>query len=235
MDIAKYLESTYLKEHNEHDFSEYENMEIITNLIREAIKYRFKLVMIRSKYIKLAKRMILQEDSNLLVGTVIDFPLGRSSIREKLKEANIALKMGADELDYVADYNGFKQGFFEKFDNDIILGTKLSLDHNKILKWIIETGALSNSQIKNITERITMLIMREFPSFASNVFIKTSTGYYEGTGAMVEHVKLMKSVSSRLPIKASGGISTFEECKSMVNAGATRIGTSKAINIFMKR
>ena len=88
--------------------------------------------------------------------------------------------MGADEIDYVADYNGFKQGLFEKFDDDIRSGTMLGFNNNKIVKWIIETGALSKEEIRNITIRISKIVRNSFPNFYENVYIKTSTGYYGG-------------------------------------------------------
>ncbi len=235
MKLVSYLESTYLKTPDEASLSNKETIGIITKLVNQAIEYDFKLVMIRANHIKLAQQIISQKKSHLLIGTVVDFPFGSSSTLNKVNEAKIALELGADEIDYVADYNGFKQGLFEKFDDDIRSGTMLGFNNNKIVKWIIETGALSKEEIRNITIRISKIVRNSFPNFYENVYIKTSTGYYGGYGAEVKDVKLIVSVSSGLPVKASGGISNFSFCKELINAGASRIGTSKALDILMEK
>ena len=95
-------------------------------------------------------------------------------------------------------------------------------------------GALSKDEIRIITKRITKLIESNFPHYASKVFIKTSTGYYGGYGATLKDVKVIKSVSGNLKIKASGGISNIKDALAMIEAGADRIGTSKAEDIFLQ-
>ena len=190
--------------------------------------------MIRPMYINLANELIKKAKSNVLIGTVVDFPIGDSPTEDKIKQAKEVIELGVDDIDYVADYNIFKQKRFEKFDLDILEGTRLGISHNKTVKWIIETGALSREEIKSITKRISQIVSKEFSDQADKVFIKTSTGYYGGFGATIQDVKLMKSVSGDLPIKASGGISNFSYFEQMIAAGATRIGTSKALKIFKK-
>jgi deoxyribose-phosphate aldolase len=135
----------------------------------------------------------------------------------------------------VCDYNAFKRGSFEKFDNDIVEGTKLALDHKKIVKWIIETGALSRDEIRDISMRIAKLVQANFSQNAKKVFIKTSTGYYGGYGATVKDLKTIKSVAGNLKIKASGGVSNRKDCLEMIKAGASRIGTSKAQIIYNEK
>ena len=235
MKFSSYLESTYLKTSDESSLSNEEIVEIITSLVNQAIEYDFKLIMIRSNHVKFAKQIILDQKSSLLIGTVVDFPLGDSSTSDKINEAKAALSIGADEIDYVSDYNAFKQGLFDKFDNDIRYGTMLGSSNHKVVKWIIETGALSKEEIRNITIRISNIVRDEFPNFYENVYIKTSTGYYGGYGAEIKDVKLISSVSSGLPVKASGGISNSTFCRELINAGASRIGTSKALDIFMDK
>ena len=232
MQIENYLDSTYLKTAEQASISESENKERVINLVREAISNNFKLVMIRPKYIELAHKLINDASSKVLIGTVVDFPIGDSCTEEKINQAKEALDLGADEIDYVADYNIYKQKDYIKFDKDIIEGTKLCYESKKTVKWIIETGALSKEEIKGITLRISKIVSNNFPDFEKSVFIKTSTGYYGGVGATIKDVKLMSSVSGKLPIKASGGVSNFSEFIQMIEAGASRVGTSKAINIF---
>ena len=234
MKIENFLESTYLKTPQEAEISEDQNEQVIISLIEEAIKFKFKLVMILPDYIDIARRIIFNESSSLLLGTVVDFPNGDSSSIDKLKEGSIALGLGVDEIDYVADYNAFQNRNFNKFDEDILLSTQLARENGKVINWIIETGALSSKEIKEMTSRIRNLVMKEFPNFATNVFIKTSSGYHSGGGATVDDIKTIKSECGALRIKASGGISNFIQFKNMIDAGATRIGTSNALNIFTK-
>lgn len=233
VNIAQYLDSTYLKTAKEVGLSELETKEIVVKLIHEAIQLKFACIMIRPEFVAMAKKMTM--DSEVLVGTVIDFPMGDGTTEEKLKQAKEVIDLDADELDYVCDYNFFKQKRFEKFDVDIIEGTKLAVNYNKTVKWIIETGALSKVEIRSITERISNIVSKNFPDFSERVFIKTSTGYYGGFGATVKDVKMMKAVSGNLPIKASGGVSNFSDFEKIVEAGAVRVGTSKALQIYLQK
>lgn len=235
VNIADYLDSTYLKTADEAGISEQETKEIVINSIQEAIQSKFACIMIRPEFVAMAKEMIESNKSKLKVGTVIDFPFGNQATAIKVSEATSAIENGAYDIDYVCDYNAFKRGSFEKFDNDIVEGTKFALGHKKIVKWIIETGALSRVEIRDIAKRITNLVQANFPQNAKKVFIKTSTGYYGGYGATVKDVKTIKSVAGNLQIKASGGVSNRKDCLEMIIAGATRIGTSKALLIYNEK
>ena len=232
VNIADYLDSTYLKTSAEAGISEIETKEIVINAIKEAIDAKFACIMIRSEFIAIAKELIEKSKSKLKIGTVVDFPFGNSTTEQKIIEAKSAIESGAYDIDYVCDYNAFKRGAFAKFDSDIIEGTKIVLENKRIVKWIIETGALSADEIKAIAKRISKLVQSNFPKNTNKVFIKTSTGYYGGYGATVKDVKNIKSVAGNLQIKASGGISNLKDCLEMIKAGATRIGTSKAVLIY---
>jgi deoxyribose-phosphate aldolase len=232
VNIASYLDSTYLKTAAESGISEIETKEIVVNSIKEAIDAKFACIMIRSEFIAIAKELIETSKSKLKVGTVVDFPFGNSTTKLKITEAKLAVESGAYDIDYVCDYNAFKRGDFAKFDADILEGTRLVLANKKIVKWIIETGALSADEIKAIAKRISKLVQSNFPKNANKVFIKTSTGYYGGYGATVKDVKAIKSVAGNLQIKASGGMSSLNDCLEMIKAGANRIGTSKAVFIY---
>jgi deoxyribose-phosphate aldolase len=232
LDIVKYLDSTYLKTANEAGITELENKAIVLLFIDEAIIAEFACIMIRPKFVLIAKERIAQTKSKLKIGTVIDFPFGNNTTAQKLIEAESALRDGAYDIDFVCDYNAFKRGSFEKFDNDILQGTKIVLARKRIVKWIIETGALSRDEIRNISKRITQIVEENFPAQQKKVFIKTSTGYYGGYGASVKDLKIIKSVVGNLQIKASGGISDLKGCYNMIRAGATRIGSSKALLIY---
>ena len=234
VNIAGYLDSTYLKTSAEAGVSEIETKEIVINAIKEAIDAKFACIMIRSEFIAIAKELIEKSKSKLKIGTVVDFPFGNSTTEQKIIEAKSAIQSGAYDIDYVCDYNAFKRGAFAKFDSDILEGTKIVLGNKKIVKWIIETGALSADEIRNIAKRISTLVQSNFPKNANKVFIKTSTGYYGGYGATVKDVKIIKLVAGNLQLKASGGMSNLKDCLEMIKAGATRIGTSKAVSIYNK-
>ncbi|MEE2953729.1 MAG: deoxyribose-phosphate aldolase [Bacteroidota bacterium] len=230
--IEDFLESTYLKTELESGVSNDEHRNIIEKVIKEAIKYKFILVMLRPQFITFAKKIIYESNSEIFTGTVVDFPLGDSSTVQKIKEAKKSISLGVNDLDFVADYNSFKAQIFDKFDNDIIKCTEVGLKNYNNVKWIIETGALSKLEIRKISTRINNLIEKEFRKDASKIYIKTSTGYYGGFGATIQDVKTIKSSINNLKIKASGGISTLDQTYKMINAGASRIGTSKALDII---
>lgn len=99
MNIKQYLDSTYLKTAFQAGLSEAENNSVVKNTIIEAITEGFKLIMVRPEYVATAKEMILKANSTLLVGTVIDFPEGKSDIEIKIREAKLAIENGADDLD----------------------------------------------------------------------------------------------------------------------------------------
>ncbi len=235
LNITKYLDSTYLKNSSEAGITNADNKEIIISIINEAILSEFACVMIRPEFVRLAKEMIDSNNSKLKIGTVIDFPFGSSSADQKITEAYDALIDGAYDIDYVCDYNAFKRGSFEKFDHDIVIGTKIIKAKDCIVKWIIETGALSRQEIRDISIRIVRIVQLHFSDYSDKVFIKTSTGYYGGYGATVKDVKTIASVSGNLKIKASGGVSNLSTCLALIEAGAHRIGTSKAQLIFKQQ
>jgi deoxyribose-phosphate aldolase len=235
INIAQHLDSTYLKTASEAGITEADTQEIVIATIDEAIASEFACVMIRPEFVVMAKERIESKKSKLKVGTVIDFPFGNGSTSQKLAEAKSAIDNGAFDIDFVCDYNAFKRGAFDKFDNDIVEGTKLALSSKKIVKWIIETGALSRDEIRNISKRVAQLVQSNFPENAGKVFLKTSTGYYGGYGATVKDIKTIKSVAGNLKIKASGGVSNLQDCLDMIKVGATRIGTSKAQVIYNEK
>ena len=233
--IAKYLDSTYLKTATEAGITDSENKKFVFSVINEAITYNFACIMIRPNFVLEAIGRIKSLGSEIKVGTVIDFPFGDGTTQLKVEEAKKAIQNGAFDIDFVCDYNAFKRGSFEKFDKDILEGTKVCVESNYITKWIIETGALSKDEIKKISQRISGLIASNFSAHCGNIFIKTSTGYYGGYGATISDVKLIKSVAGDLKIKASGGISSYKCAIDMILAGADRIGTSKAKLIYLQK
>ncbi len=234
MNIKQYLDSTYLKTAVQANISEQENTQVVKKCIQEAIDYDFKLIMIRPDKVALAKKMIQESNSKVTIGTVIDFPLGNGTLEEKLLEAKEAINKGVDDLDYVVDYEAFKRGELDIVKDQVLQGTKLGLANNKIVKWIIEVAALDNHQIIQLSALIKNVVIANFSEKEyDKVFVKSSTGFYntpEGVpnGATVATIKLMLENSCPLPVKAAGGVRTYEEAVEMIQLGVKRIGTSAA-------
>ncbi|MEN2415624.1 deoxyribose-phosphate aldolase [Flavobacterium mesophilum] len=234
MNIKQYLDSTYLKTASQAGLSEAENNAVVVKAIEEAIAEGFKLIMIRPEHVSLAKKMISEASSALLVGTVIDFPEGKSDLETKIKEANEAIENGADDLDFVCNYEAFKNGDATLVKNEILLGTQIGLAHNKTVKWIIETAALTDKEIIQLSALIKNVVVSNFKeeNYAS-VFVKSSTGFYKTendlpNGATVPVIIIMLENASPLPIKAAGGVRSYEDAIEMIRLGVKRIGTSAA-------
>ena len=131
MDVRAYLDSTYLKTNQQANLSEAENVLVAKSFIKEAIREHFKLIMIRPDRVVLAKKMIQEAQSNVLVGTVIDFSKGQSDLATKLAEAQQAIVDGADDLDFVCNYEAFKKGETALVKEEILKGTQMGLAHKK--------------------------------------------------------------------------------------------------------
>lgn len=234
MKIQQYLDSTYLKTPDQASLSVKENTKVVEVFIQEAIDEGFKLIMIRPDMVKLASKMIKEANSNVNIGTVIGFPEGTYSIDEKLVEAQKAIEDGADDLDFVCNYEAFKRGEIDLVKNEILEGTKLGLAHHKIVKWIIEVAALNANQIIQLSALIKNVVMANFKEECySSVFVKSSTGFYKSqdglpNGATVPTIIMMLENASPLSVKAAGGVRTFDEAIEMIRLGVKRIGTSSA-------
>lgn len=234
MDIRQYLDSTYLKTAAQAGLTKAENIAVVEDCIQEAIDERFKLIMIRPDMVVMAKEMITIAKSKVTIGTVIDFPDGNGLLEDKLKEAEKAIHDGADDLDYVVDYEAFKRGETDLVKKQVLEGTRLGLSHGKIVKWIIEVAALNDHEIVQLSALIKNVVIANFKEDQyANVFVKSSTGFYKTqdglpNGATVPTIKLMIENSFPLPVKAAGGVRTYDEALEMIALGVKRIGTSSA-------
>ncbi|HEY6143333.1 MAG TPA: deoxyribose-phosphate aldolase [Flavobacterium sp.] len=237
MNIKQYLDSTYLKTPEQAGLSEEENIIIVKKFIQEAIDEGFKLIMIRPNMVSVANNMIKTANSTVQIGTVIDFPGGKSDLGVKIKEAIQAIEDGANDLDFVCNYEAFKIGNEDLVKEEILKCTQLGLDNNKVVKWIIEVAALADKQIIQLSALIKNIVVANFKEddFLS-VFVKSSTGFYKTennlpNGATVPTIKMMLENASPLPVKAAGGVRSYEEAFEMIQLGVKRIGTSGAIAI----
>lgn len=238
MRLEQYLDSTYLKTAEQAAISEEETEVIIIKLVEEAIAFNFKLVMIRANYISLAKALIIKAKSNVLVGTVIGFHEGTYSLKEKLIEAQKAIDLGVDDLDFVINYKAFQKGKIPLVKEEVLKGTALGLQNNKTVKWIIEVAALNKEEIASISKLIKKITIDNFGlEKAKNVFVKSSTGFYKtdgkkSNGATFEAIKIMSENAKPLKIKAAGGVKTKNDALKMITLGVERIGTSSAKEII---
>lgn len=213
MELNKYIEHTLLKQDAGKD-------EVI-KLLEEAKKYNFFGVCVNPVNVKMAKDYL--EGTDIKVVTVIGFPLGQSTREVKVLETIDAIKNGADEIDMVINGGKLKDGEFA-YVRDEIAAVKMACQ-GKNLKVILETDLLNKTEIKKACE-----ICIE----AGADFVKTSTGFVKnGVGAKEEDVKLMYETvkDSGLKVKASGGIRDREAAIRMIEAGASRLGTSSGVKI----
>ena len=237
--VGGYMDSTYLKTPEQAGIGEEETDVIIFDTIKDAIKHNIKLVMIRPEYVKAARQFIDEKGSNLLVGTVIGFPYGNNSLGEKIDEAMEAIKNGVNELDFVVDYRAFLRGNRDKVMKEVSEGTAIGIEEGKVVKWIIESAALTEEEIADLTSLIRDIVIETVgEQQAINVFVKTSTGFFnpEGGGpggATEKAVSIMSQNAGPLQVKASGGIYSRQDLDNMVGAGASRIGTSVAKEIML--
>ncbi len=241
MDVRHYLDSTYLKTAEQAKVPESENAEIVKKAIQESIDFGFRLIMIRPEFVSVARKMIADANSKVLVGTVIDFPFGTASIEKKLAEAEKAIEDGADDLDFVIDYVAFKNGNVSKVKEEVLAGTALGLASHKTVKWIIEVAALDDLQIAKLSALVKKVVVSNFKEDQyPNVFVKSSTGFYQTqnglpNGATKESIVIMLENACPLPVKAAGGVRNFQEAEDMIKLGVKRIGTSSAKAIFEGR
>lgn len=116
----------------------------------------------------------------MVVGTVIGFHEGTYSVDEKLAEATKAITDGADELDFVINYEAYLKGDLELVKDEFVKCTQLCIQHQKIAKWIIEIAALTDEQIADITKNISTWAEENFDEKdLKNIFVKSSTGFFK--------------------------------------------------------
>lgn len=191
----------------------------LEKLINEAIKYQFYSVCVNPTWVKLASELLAKEP--VAVCTVVGFPLGANTTAVKVFETRDAIANGADEVDMVINIGQMKADNQDFVKADIAAVVAEAKD-KALVKVIIETSLLTDEEIE-----VASRLSKE----AGADFVKTSTGF-STAGAKVEDVALMrKTVGPTMGVKASGGIHSREEANGMVEAGATRLGTSASIAI----
>lgn len=210
IDFAQYIDHTLLSMNATEDQ--------VIKICQEARENHFYAVCVNSGYVPLVAENLTGSD--VKVCSVIGFPLGAGLTSSKAFEAKAAIDAGAQEIDMVINVGWLKSKKLDAVKQDI---TAVYQACGSVpLKVILETCLLTDEEIVQICE-----ICREI----NVAFVKTSTGFSSG-GATVEAVSLMrKTVGPDMGVKASGGVRDQVTATAMINAGATRIGTSSGVSI----
>ncbi len=210
--LSKYIDHTLLKPQS--------TKEQILELCEEARKYDFKSVCVNPYWVSTAKEAL--KGSDVLVCTVIGFPLGANTATVKAFETKQAIAEGADEVDMVINIGALKSNDLQTVKEDIEAVVNESKG-KATSKVIIETCLLTDEE---------KVIACELSKEAGADFVKTSTGF-AGGGATVEDIALMrKTVGPDMGVKASGGVRSYEDAMAMIEAGATRLGASSGVAIM---
>jgi deoxyribose-phosphate aldolase len=195
----------------------------IARLCYEARKHGFASVCVNPSYVKLCVDLL--KDSDVLVCTVVGFPLGATSTEAKVFEAQKAVRDGATEVDMVINVGALKSRDYERVERDNASVARAVHAGGAILKVIIEAALLTDE------EKVAAC---QLAKIAGADFVKTSTGFGPG-GAKAEDVALMRRVvGPRMGVKASGGIRTYADAQKMIAAGASRIGASASVKIIQE-
>ncbi len=203
---------------NLHAYATREHFQILCD---EAREYGFASVAINSWPVAMCRDML--QGSTVLTGAAIGFPLGQTTIATKVFEAHDAVDNGAQEFDYLLNVGKVKEHDYDYIRDEMQALVNVARKAGIISKVIFETCYLTEEEI---------IAVAKIASEVKPDFIKTSTGF--GTaGATVEHVRLMKLHGGPdVQVKAAGGIRTLADAKAMVDAGATRLGSSAGIKII---
>lgn len=192
----------------------------VEQLCAEAKQYGFASVCINPSYVKLCAKLL--RDTAVKICTVIGFPLGATSTEAKTFEAERAIQDGAREIDMVINVGMLKSAEYKYVENDIGSVARAVKRHGALLKVIIETGLLTDE------EKVKACLIAKN---AGANFVKTSTGFAKG-GATAGDIALMRRVvGPSLGVKASGGVRTHEDAKTLIESGADRIGASASVII----
>ncbi len=210
-ELARYIDHTLLKPEA--------TKSQIEQLCAEAAEHQFASVCVNGSRVELAYSLL--EDSDVLVCTVVGFPLGAMDADAKRYETEAAVDAGANEIDMVMNVGRFKDGELDCIVREIRDVVEAADD--RIVKVILETCLLTNDEIVQACKLVTQ---------AQAHFVKTSTGF-NSAGATLEHVKLMReTVGQFAGVKAAGGVRNAADAQAMIEAGATRIGTSNGVTII---
>jgi deoxyribose-phosphate aldolase len=190
-------------------------------VIDECIRYDFRMIAINSVWVRYCKDRLRNTDVH--VGAAIGFPLGQTTIETKVFETKQAIEDGCDEIDYVVNLSEVKNGNWNYVEREMQAIVDVCKEHGIISKVIFENCYLNEREI---------IALSQIARIVGPDYIKTSTGFGTG-GAKIEDVRLMKQFAgSNVKVKAAGGIRDLDTALAMIEAGATRIGSSAGCAIM---
>lgn len=214
MNKSKYIDHTLLKADATKDK--------IKQLCEEAKTYDFASVCVNTYWVPYCKQLL--EGSDVIVCTVVGFPLGAMSSKAKAFETADAIEQGAEEIDMVLNIGELKAGNYEAVRNDVKAVVDAAKGH--CVKVILENCLLTKEEIVKACELCVE---------AGATFVKTSTGF-STSGATIEDVALMKEVvKGNCKVKAAGGVRNADDFAKMIEAGADRIGTSAGVALMQNK
>lgn len=212
MNINRYIDHTALKPET--------TSKQIEKLCAEARDFEFYSVCVNSYFVRQAASLL--KNTSVKVCTVVGFPLGASTMETKRFEAMKAMAEGAKEIDMVISLPAIKSDDWQYALDDMSSLAQVVHQQDGLLKVILETCLLTQEEKVKACELAVK---------AKVDFVKTSTGFSTG-GATIEDVKLMRSLVGNMGVKASGGIKDINTARLMIEAGATRLGTSSGVEII---
>jgi deoxyribose-phosphate aldolase len=213
--IARYIDHTLLKA----DATRAQ----ITQLCREAQEYRFAAVCVNPTHVRLCADLL--KDSGVAVASVAGFPLGATPPEVKAYEARQAIQNGATEIDMVINVGALKDGDYDLVERDIAAVVGVCHDSDAMCKVIIETALLSDQ------EKVKAC---ELAQKAGADYVKTSTGFGPSGATFADVALMRRAVGPGMGVKAAGGIRSLADAQAMIEAGASRIGTSSGTKIVQE-
>ncbi len=210
-DLASYIDHTLLKPEA--------TKQQIRKLCEEALTYHFYAVCVNSFHVATCTEIL--RNTKVKIACVVGFPLGANEASVKSYEATRAITLGAHEIDMVLNIGALKAKDYSFVEKEILEIVRVAKGNP--VKVILETSLLTAE------EKIKAC---EISMQAGAHFVKTSTGF-NGGSALVEDVQLMKNtVREKALVKASGGIKNFQSAVALINAGASRLGTSAGVQLI---
>ena len=211
--INRYIDQTNVKAEAQ--------LDEIERLCYDALEYRFASVAVNPYYVKHCADIL--KGSMTAVDCAVGFPFGANTSRIKALEAQEAIDNGATEIDMVLNIGQLKSGNDQYVTEDIREVAKVTYRENALLKVVIETVLLTDDE----KVRACLAALN-----GGADFVKTSTGTRPGGATIADVLLMVETVGNKMQVKAAGGIRSWETARKLIDAGATRLGTSAGIIIF---
>lgn len=211
-ELAAYFDHTQLRAYAVHDD--------FVKLCRESMDYGFKMVAVNPAQVIRCKELL--KGSAVHVGAAIGFPLGQTTIADKMNETRTAIENGSDEIDYVVNITELKEGNYGFIEKEMSSIVEICREHHVTSKVIFENCYLSEKEKEELC-RIALSVCPDY--------IKTSTGFGTG-GATLEDIALMKRMTGdKVMIKAAGGVRDLDMALRLIDMGVSRIGSAASVSI----